>query len=94
MGQAPNCQELKRGRQGPGCAQSQGRLGCSGAYHREHCLASEVGEGNTEWFSVEIELEIATPGVKMDAQPVPLTPLATILLLSTTVLQHIRTSIR
>ena len=68
-------------------AQGQGRLGCSGAYHREHSLASEVGEGNTERLSVQIELEASPPEIQMHTQSVPLTPLGTILLLSTTMLQ-------
>lgn len=89
MGQAANCQKLKRGRQGPGCAQGQGRLSCSGANHREHCLASQVGESNTKRFSVEIEFQGASPGVHVHTQSVPLTPLGTILLLSTTMLQYI-----
>ena len=89
MGQAPNCQELKRGGQGLSRAQGQGRLGCSGAYHREHGLASEVGEGNTERLSVEIELKASSPEVQMHTQSVPLTPLGAILLLSTTMLQYI-----
>ena len=89
MGQAPNCQELKGGGQGLGCAQGQGRLGCSGANHREHCLAYQVGEGNTKGLSVEIEFQGASPGVQVHTQSVPLTPLGSILLLSTTMLQNI-----
>ena len=56
---------------------------------REHSLASEIGEGNTKRLSVEIELKASSPEIHMHTQSVPLTPLGTILLLPSTMLQNI-----